>query len=114
MRAAAPFKSVVEDAALAEVFGTFEVFVEETPDDLRILKEQINTADFENAGLTAHKIKSSYRTLGMTKISGLLQKIELAAKNEEKIDKIKNKWLPELIPMLDSSMEEVKDYLKNK
>ncbi len=91
-----------------------EVFVEETPDDLRILKEQINTADFENAGLTAHKIKSSYRTLGMTKISGLLQKIELAAKNEEKIDKIKNKWLPELIPMLDSSMEEVKDYLKNK
>ena len=27
--AAAPFKSVVEDAALAEVFGTFDVFVEE-------------------------------------------------------------------------------------
>ena len=27
--AAAPFKSVVDDAALAEVFGTFDVFVEE-------------------------------------------------------------------------------------
>ena len=27
--AAAPFKSVVEDAALAEVLGTFDVFVEE-------------------------------------------------------------------------------------
>ena len=28
-KAAAPFKSVVEDAALAEVLGTLEVFVEE-------------------------------------------------------------------------------------
>ena len=28
-KAAAPFKSVVEDAALAEVFGTLDVFVEE-------------------------------------------------------------------------------------
>ena len=29
LSAAAPFKSVVEDAALADVFGTFDVFVEE-------------------------------------------------------------------------------------
>ena len=29
LSAAAPFKSVVEDAALAEVFGTFDVFVED-------------------------------------------------------------------------------------
>jgi HPt (histidine-containing phosphotransfer) domain-containing protein len=65
-----------------------EMFMQEVPQDHDMLKDQIARKDVKQAGLTAHKIKSSYRTLDMQEETEILQEMETLAKSGSSMDKI--------------------------
>ncbi|WP_397298801.1 Hpt domain-containing protein [Nonlabens ulvanivorans] len=65
-----------------------DIFLHEVPVDYQLLKKQIETKDYENAGEIAHKIKSSYRLLDMEMETMLLQEIENRAKAVQDTDEI--------------------------
>jgi HPt (histidine-containing phosphotransfer) domain-containing protein len=65
-----------------------DMFLEEVPQDYLILKSSIQNEDFKAAGLQAHKVKSSYRTLGIDNMASILQDIENCAKTESDLSSI--------------------------
>lgn len=69
-----------------------DMFLIEVPQDYLILKSSIENGDFKVAGLQAHKVKSSYRTLGIDDMASILQEIENCAKTETDLNAI-----PELL-----------------
>lgn len=65
----------------AETFvQILNIFLEEVPLDYVLLKKQVAEEDYQQAGETAHKVKSSYRLLDMAMETMLLQEIENRAK----------------------------------
>lgn len=64
------------------------IFLEEVPVDYELLKKQIATQDYKQAGETAHKVKSSYRLLDMAMETMLLQEIENRAKEQQNTQEI--------------------------
>lgn len=87
---------ILELEQLRESFGedpeTFiavlEMFMVEVPNDYEDLKNKMSIEDYYASGLLAHKVKSSYRMLGMEKETLLLQKIEDRAKRKEEVHEI--------------------------
>lgn len=87
---------ILELEQLRESFGedhaTFiavlEMFMIEVPQDYEDLKNKMAIEDYYASGLLAHKVKSSYRMLGMEEETLLLQEIENRAKRKEDIDQI--------------------------
>jgi HPt (histidine-containing phosphotransfer) domain-containing protein len=72
-----------------EILGAIlDMFMVEVPQDCLLLQKNINSGDYAAAGLQAHKIKSSYRTLGINDMANILQEIENCAKNTNEIDTI--------------------------
>ncbi|WP_298956175.1 Hpt domain-containing protein [uncultured Nonlabens sp.] len=67
---------------LASILG---MFMEEVPEDYELLKQHVKTGDYTAAGMQAHKVKSSYRTLGINDMASILQEIENRAKNNEDV-----------------------------
>jgi HPt (histidine-containing phosphotransfer) domain-containing protein len=65
-----------------------DMFMVEVPQDCLLLQQNIESGDYDAARLQAHKIKSSYRTLGINDMANILQEIENCAKNKNKIDTI--------------------------
>lgn len=58
-----------------------DIFLQEIPEDVALLKTKFESKQIKNIGLVAHKIKSSYRLLGMEVETLLLQELETGAKN---------------------------------
>lgn len=85
-----------------------EMFLEEVPTDYEQLVLAINAGDYENAGLIAHKIKSSYRTLGIDSMASILQEIEDRAKENKGTEKI-----PELLESFVSAYDTVNEKVIN-
>ena len=87
---------ILELEQLHESFGddpeTFvavlEMFMQEVPMDYDDLVSKMGQEDYYASGLLAHKVKSSYRMLGMEKETLLLQEIEDRAKRKEQMDEI--------------------------
>jgi len=87
---------ILELEQLRESFGedpdTFvavlEMFMQEVPMDYDDLISKMGQEDYYASGLLAHKVKSSYRMLGMEKETLLLQEIEDRAKRKENTDEI--------------------------
>lgn len=87
---------ILELEQLRESFGddtdTFiavlKMFLIEVPNDYEDLKNKMTINDYYASGLLAHKVKSSYRMLGMEKETLLLQEIEDRAKRQENTDQI--------------------------
>ncbi|WP_304015445.1 Hpt domain-containing protein [Nonlabens dokdonensis] len=87
----------------AAILGSIlDMFLVEVPQDCLLLQQNIKNGDYHAAGLQAHKVKSSYRTLGINDMASILQKIEDNAKNNENIDLI-----PELLSQFNDKYEEV-------
>ncbi len=63
------------------VISLLEVFIQETPDDLRSLRQCVEREYYLQASTTAHKMKSSFMNLGMTKHGYHLQQIESLIKD---------------------------------
>lgn len=87
---------ILELEQLRESFGddpdTFiavlEMFLIEVPNDYEDLKNKMAIDDYYASGLLAHKVKSSYRMLGMEEETLILQEIEDRAKRQEDTDQI--------------------------
>lgn len=60
--------------------SVLDMFMEEVPEDYELLKQQVKSGNYTAAGMQAHKIKSSYRTLGINDMASILQEIKLAQK----------------------------------
>ncbi|MEO9953499.1 Hpt domain-containing protein [Nonlabens sp.] len=60
-----------------------DMFMDEVPEDYELLKQQVKSENYTAAGMQAHKVKSSYRTLGINDMASILQEIENRAKNNE-------------------------------
>ncbi|PPK94756.1 MULTISPECIES: Hpt domain-containing protein [Nonlabens] len=65
--------------------SVLDMFMEEVPEDYELLKQQVKSGNYTAAGMQAHKIKSSYRTLGINDMASILQEIETRAKKNEDI-----------------------------
>ena len=89
-------KDILKLEQLKDSFGddpeTFiavlEMFMIEVPNDYDDLKSKMTIGDYYASGLLAHKVKSSYRMLGMEKETLLLQEIEDRAKRKEHLEEI--------------------------
>ncbi|WP_164549894.1 Hpt domain-containing protein [Nonlabens ponticola] len=89
-------KEILELEQLHDSFGddpeTFvavlEMFMQEVPQDYDDLKQHMAQQDYHASGLLAHKVKSSYRMLGMQEETTLLQEIETRAKETDEVEKI--------------------------
>jgi HPt (histidine-containing phosphotransfer) domain-containing protein len=74
-----------------DILGSIlDVFMVEVPEDCVLLQHSIESGDYTTAGMQAHKVKSSYRTLGITEMATILQEIEDRAKNDNDIQHIPN------------------------
>ena len=63
-----------------------QIFVDDTPKDYNQLKILIGKGDYQKASKLAHKVKSSFRTLGMSKPTTLLQQIESSPDNNGNLE----------------------------
>src|SRR5699024_79625 len=59
------------------------IFLEESPQNIRSLREFHEKQDWNSLGLLAHKCKSSYGAMGVKQIHALMKTIENACKNEK-------------------------------
>ena len=86
-----------------DILGSIlDIFMVEVPEDCLLLKQSIESGDFITAGMQAHKVKSSYRTLGITEMASILQEIEDRAKNEKGI-----KDIPKLFAQFNENYEQI-------
>lgn len=88
--------------------SVLQIFIEETPQDYDKLLSSINNKDHYSTEKTAHKLKSSFKTLGLSEQTSLLQQIEQSAKNQEPIEKIQ-KLFTALNDTYSLVMEEIKN-----
>jgi HPt (histidine-containing phosphotransfer) domain-containing protein len=74
-----------------DILGSIlDIFMVEIPEDCLLLRQSIENRDYTTAGMQAHKVKSSYGTLGITEMSTILQEIEDRAKNKNNMQDIPN------------------------
>ncbi len=66
------------------------IFKEETQKNLDLIKKAIEQEDFEQISMIAHKIKGSGGSYGFMRLSEIAKQIEIYAKNEKNIEKIKS------------------------
>lgn len=71
------------------VIALLEVFIQETPDDLKSLRKCVEQEYYLQASTTAHKMKSSFMNLGMTRHGYHLQQIESLIKDSSKVTEAK-------------------------
>ncbi|MEY5046787.1 MAG: hypothetical protein RLZZ175_146 [Bacteroidota bacterium] len=86
-------------------------FVEATPADMIALNKSIEEQNFAQIIANAHKLKSSFRHLGINS-SIILQEIEYAAKNNAPIEEIKEKLIQVNVDF-NGAMDEVNKILNN-
>ncbi|WP_161554599.1 Hpt domain-containing protein [Sinomicrobium soli] len=67
------------------------VFVEDTPADVKALKQAVASGDFENIYRQAHKIKPNLDLLGMQEAKNLVLEIENDARKREPLAVIEDK-----------------------
>ncbi|RXG15825.1 signal transduction histidine kinase [Leeuwenhoekiella aestuarii] len=71
------------------IISLLEVFIEETPKDLNSLRNCVAREYYPRASTLAHKMKSSFMNLGLTKPGHYLQQIEANINNPDKVKKAK-------------------------
>ncbi|GAA3509268.1 hypothetical protein GCM10022393_21870 [Aquimarina addita] len=68
--------------------SVLHIFIEETTQDFELLKNLVSKKEYIQAGEIAHKMKSSFKTLGINELSDMLQRIESDAKNGKDLNSI--------------------------
>lgn len=80
-------------------------FINNTPQLTKELIDCITNASWENAKMLAHKIKSSFITIGAKKTGDLLEKIEMESSDENK--DVIQRLIKKLIEMSEQVFSEV-------
>ncbi len=65
-----------------------QIFLTKTPETLAILRQEIESNNWEMVGFYAHKLKATYAYMGMYDLKELLIKIEKSAKQNENLTEI--------------------------
>jgi HPt (histidine-containing phosphotransfer) domain-containing protein len=65
------------DEFIVESIG---MFLEQTPELLKLISDYMAQGDWLNAGLTSHKMKANLGFFGMLNTQALIQQVELACK----------------------------------
>lgn len=73
-----------------ELKDLIPIFKQETQKNLDLLKKSIEEKDFEQISSIAHKIKGSGGSYGFLRLSEIAKQIEVHAKNDKSIEKIKS------------------------
>jgi HPt (histidine-containing phosphotransfer) domain-containing protein len=88
------------------------VFLDSLPRDKKDLEDAIKAEIFENIKRAAHKMKSSFRSLGFAEAASQLETIENLAKNASDLDDIK-KAMGDFEEGFPQMVKNVKTYLEN-
>ncbi len=105
-----PLKKICDLSFLKKTFDddneviqkVLELFVEDTPGDFEKLRLEIQGQNFFTTKELAHKLKSSFKTIGLNKEAVLLQEIENSSLNKQNFKEIK-----ELFQRLDQSFPQI-------
>ncbi|WP_025743021.1 response regulator [Aquimarina pacifica] len=91
--------------------SVLEMFIEETPKDYEKLKKAISESDLNTTKGLAHKLKSSFRTIGLQNESSILERIENFC-----TEKDKHETLHQYFSQLDDSylqiLKEIEEAIK--
>lgn len=86
-----------------------EVFLESTTRDVNNLNEAVESGEFTKIKREAHKVKSSFRSLGMNQLTDMLQNMETLATNEKDLNHILhlNQEIQDTFPKVSAEVKEV-------
>ncbi|MEZ4722214.1 MAG: Hpt domain-containing protein [Flavobacteriales bacterium] len=88
------------------------VFLENLEPDYEVLREVTVAGDHEHIKRTAHRMKSSFRSLGMSTLADLTQTIEKSAHAKEELQSIRS-MVDELGSQVPMAVGEVELYLNS-
>lgn len=92
--------------------GVLQIFIDETPKDYQKLKQAIEEKDWDVTHEIAHKLKSSFKTIGLQNETDILQKIEYSSK-----EKLEFSLLKEYFQVLNQSytkiIKEINQYIQD-
>ena len=89
------------------------IFLTSLDADVEVLTEAISNQNHEHTKSATHKVKSSFRSLGIATITDSLQTLENHAKASESFDRIQPLF-DEFLRQLPDIREEVLAYLEDK
>jgi len=92
---------------IKELYVLFKDQVKEIAEEM---KKLLDSKDYYNLGLLAHKAKSSVAILGMEELAALLKKFELQAKNSEEPEKY-SFYIDQYRHNTAQAVKEMEDYL---
>lgn len=96
-----------DEDALSAVLGEF---VETTPNDVTSLETAVNEKNNEKVTAWAHKLKSSFRHLGMEQAADACKELELIGKGKQSADNMQN-LMDVVSEQFAGALEEVKNKL---
>jgi len=70
----------IADGSDEFIIESIDMFLQQTPELLKMIGDYMAQKDWLNAGLSAHKIKSTLGFFGMLTTQALIQQVELASK----------------------------------
>ncbi|WP_106794918.1 ATP-binding protein [Aquimarina sp. Aq78] len=73
--------------------GVLQMFIDETPKDYQKLKQAIEERNWDVTREIAHKLKSSFKTIGLKNETNILQKIEYSSKEKIEFSLLKEYFL---------------------
>ncbi|WP_299223401.1 ATP-binding protein [uncultured Aquimarina sp.] len=88
--------------------SVLQIFIEETPKDYKKLQSAVKDKDLLLISELAHKLKSSFKTLGLSEQALILQQMEESGKTERNSD-----YISQLMDILDTSYPVIILEIKN-
>ena len=103
---------IIENVTTDKKFITelLNVFLETLTDDLKTLSSAIDSENYDLIKRSGHKLKSTFRSLGMTEMANLLLKIELMGFNVDDIEAVKETFA-QIMQHIEDVKGEVNAYL---
>ncbi|MDY8133968.1 ATP-binding protein [Aquimarina sp. 2201CG5-10] len=93
--------------------SVLEIFIEDTPEDYKKLISATKSQDHQSITQFAHKLKSSFKTIGLENETNVLEKMEHMAKKEDEFEKIQqlaeklNQTYPYIIKEIKQSVQDL-------
>ncbi|WP_109298751.1 ATP-binding protein [Aquimarina sp. AU474] len=91
--------------------SVLQIFIEDTPEDYQKLTLAVTNKNHKLTKEVAHKLKSSFKTIGLDTEADILGKIESHSKEGFEFDKIKN-LLNKIDQFYPSIIKEIEQYIK--
>lgn len=87
------------------------LYAEDADLDITVLKKAVKNSDSELLNKTVHKLKSSSELLGLKEVVKLSVFLEKETENKKDII-LFEKYVPELIDLLEDAIKEISEFLK--